>query len=86
MDTYADDLATVMDTLDLKKAVMVGFSTGGGEVARYVGRHGTSRVVGAALISAVPPQMVKSASNPGGLPVAVFDGIRAGELANRAQL
>ena len=74
MDTYADDLAAVIETLDLRKAVLVGFSTGGGEVARYVGRHGTSRVVGAALNSAVPPQMVKPASNPGGLPVAVFDG------------
>ena len=86
MNTYADDLATVMDKLDLKKAVMVGFSTGGGEVARYIGRHGTKRVAGAALISAVPPLMLKTAANPGGLPIEVFDGIRAGELANRAQL
>lgn len=86
MNTYADDLATVMDQLDLKKAVMVGFSTGGGEVARYIGRHGTKRVAGAALISAVPPQMLKTAANPGGLPIDVFDGIRAGELANRSQL
>jgi non-heme chloroperoxidase len=86
MNTYADDLATVMDKLDLKKAVMVGFSTGGGEVARYIGRHGSKRVAGAALISAVPPQMLKTAANPGGLPIEVFDGIRAGELANRAQL
>jgi non-heme chloroperoxidase len=86
MDTYADDLATVMDQLDLRKAVLVGFSTGGGEVARYIGRHGTGRVAGAALISAVPPLMLKTAANPGGLPMDVFDGIRAGELANRSQL
>ena len=86
MNTYADDLATVMDKLDLKKAVMVGFSTGGGEVARYIGRHGSKRVAGAALISAVPPLMLKTAANPGGLPIDVFDGIRAGELANRSQL
>jgi non-heme chloroperoxidase len=86
MNTYADDLATVMDKLDLRNAVLVGFSTGGGEVARYIGRHGTKRVAGAALISAVPPQMLKTAANPGGLPIDVFDGIRAGELANRAQL
>jgi len=86
MNTYADDLATVMDKLDLRKAVMVGFSTGGGEVARYIGRHGSKRVAGAALISAVPPLMLKTAANPGGLPIDVFDGIRAGELANRAQL
>ncbi len=86
MNTYADDLATVMDKLDLRNAVMVGFSTGGGEVARYIGRHGSKRVAGAALISAVPPLMLKTAANPGGLPIDVFDGIRAGELANRAQL
>jgi non-heme chloroperoxidase len=86
MNTYADDLATVMKTLDLKDAVMVGFSTGGGEVARYIGRHGSQRVAGAALISAVPPLMLKTESNPGGLPIEVFDGIRAGETANRAQL
>jgi non-heme chloroperoxidase len=86
MNTYADDLATVMDKLDLKNAVMIGFSTGGGEVARYIGRHGTKRVAGAALVSAVPPQMLKTAANPGGLPIDVFDGIRAGEIANRSQL
>jgi non-heme chloroperoxidase len=86
MNTYADDLATVIEKLDLKKAVLVGFSTGGGEVARYIGRHGTKRVAGAALISAVPPLMLKTAANPGGLPIEVFNGIRAGELANRAQL
>lgn len=86
MDTYADDLATVINKLELRNAVLVGFSTGGGEVARYIGRHGTQRVAGAALISAVPPQMLKTAANPGGLPISVFDGMRAGELANRAQL
>jgi non-heme chloroperoxidase len=86
MNTYADDLATVMDKLDLKNAVVIGFSAGGGEVARYIGRHGTKRVAGAALISVVPPQMLKTATNPGGLPIDVFDGIRAGEIANRAQL
>lgn len=86
MDTYADDLATVMEKLDLRNAILVGFSTGGGEVARYIGRHGSKRVAGAALIAAVPPQMLKTATNPGGLPMEVFDGIRAGEIANRSQL
>ena len=86
MNTYADDLATVMDKLDLRKAVMVGFSTGGGEVARYIGRHGSKRVAGVALVSAVPPLMLKTAANPGGLPIDVFDGLRASETANRAQL
>jgi non-heme chloroperoxidase len=86
MDTYADDLAALIDTLDLKKAVLIGFSTGGGEVARYIGRHGTSRVAKAALISAVTPLMLKTAANPGGLPIEVFDGIRAGSIANRSQL
>jgi non-heme chloroperoxidase len=86
MNTYADDLATVMDKLDLRNAVLVGFSTGGGEVARYIGRHGSKRIASAALISAVPPLMLKTAANPGGLPMEVFDGIRAGELANRSQL
>ena len=86
MDTYADDLATVLEKLDLENALLVGFSTGGGEVARYIGRHGTKRVAGAALISAVPPLMLKTATNPLGLPLDVFDGLRAGELANRAQL
>lgn len=86
MNTYADDLAAVINHLDLKNAVLVGFSTGGGEVARYIGRHGTRRVVKAALVSAVPPLMLKTAANPGGLPIEVFDGIRAGELANRSQL
>lgn len=68
MNTYADDLATLMDTLDLKNTVLIGFSTGGGEVARYIGRHGTKRLSKAALISAVPPLMLKTATNPGGLP------------------
>jgi len=86
MDHYADDLGAVIDTLKLKNAVLVGFSTGGGEVARYIGRHGTSRVAKVALISAVTPVMVKSEKNPNGVPIEVFDGIRAGQLANRAQL
>ena len=86
MDTYADDLATLMDTLDLKNAVLVGFSTGGGEVARYIGRHGTKRVAKAALVSSVPPLMLQTPANPGGLPIKVFDDIRAGSIANRSQL
>ncbi len=85
MDTYADDLATLIETLDLRDATLIGFSTGGGEVARYIGRHGTSRVAKAALISAVPPQMLKTPSNPGGLPLEVFDGIRAGVTHDRSQ-
>jgi non-heme chloroperoxidase len=85
MDTYADDLATLIDTLDLKDAVLVGFSTGGGEVARYIGRHGTTRLAKAALISAVPPLMLKTEANPGGLPIEVFDNIRAGVTADRSQ-
>jgi non-heme chloroperoxidase len=86
MDTYADDLATLIEALDLRTAVVIGFSTGGGEVARYIGRHGTARVAKAALISAVPPLMVRTAANPGGLPIEVFDGIRAGSVADRSQL
>jgi non-heme chloroperoxidase len=86
MDHYADDLATVLNTLDLKKATLVGFSTGGGEVARYIGRHGTSRVSKAVLISAVPPFMLKTADNPNGVPKEVFDNMRAAQLANRAEL
>ena len=86
MDTYADDLATLIEALDLQNAVVIGFSTGGGEVARYIGRHGTERVAKAALISAVPPLMLKTASNPGGLPIEVFDGLRAGSIADRSQL
>ena len=85
MDTYADDLAQLFETLDLTNAIMVGHSTGGGEVARYLGRHGTRRVAKAVLIGAVPPVMVQKESNPGGLPISVFDGIRAGLAADRSQ-
>jgi non-heme chloroperoxidase len=85
MDTYADDLATLVEALDLKDAIHVGHSTGGGEVARYIGRHGTERVAKAVLISAVPPLMLKTAANPGGLPMEVFDGLRSGVTANRSQ-
>jgi len=85
MDTYADDLATLVEALDLRRAIHVGHSTGGGEVARYIGRHGTSRVAKAVLIGAVPPLMLKTPANPGGLPIDVFDGIRAGVLADRSQ-
>jgi non-heme chloroperoxidase len=85
MDTYADDLAALVETLDINNAVFVGHSTGGGEVARYIGRHGTGRVAKAVLISAVPPLMLKTEANPGGLPIAVFDEIRAGLLADRSQ-
>jgi non-heme chloroperoxidase len=85
MDTYADDLATLVEALDLKNAIHVGHSTGGGEVARYIGRHGTKRVAKAVLIGAVPPLMLKTAANPGGLPISVFDGIRAGVIADRSQ-
>jgi non-heme chloroperoxidase len=85
MDHYADDLATLTAHLDLKNAVHVGHSTGGGEVAHYIGRHGESRVAKAVLISAVPPLMLKTAANPGGLPKDVFDGLQAQVAANRAQ-
>jgi non-heme chloroperoxidase len=85
MDTYADDLATLVDTLDLKDAIHVGHSTGGGEVARYIGRHGATRVAKAVLIGAVPPLMLKTDANPGGLPIETFDQIRAGVLADRSQ-
>ena len=85
MDTYADDLSELIETLYLKDAVLIGFSAGGGEVARYIGRHGTKRVAKAALISAVPPLMLKTAANPGGLPMEVFDGIRRGAIADRSQ-
>jgi non-heme chloroperoxidase len=85
MDTYADDLAALFEHLDLKKAVMIGHSTGGGEVARYIGRHGSKRVAKAVLISSVPPIMLKSAKNPGGLPMQVFDDIRTGVLKDRSQ-
>ena len=86
MDTYSDDLAELMEALDVRDAVMVGHSTGGGEVTRYIGRHGTARVAKAVLVSAVPPLMLKTEANPGGLPVEVFDGIRAASLADRSQL
>jgi non-heme chloroperoxidase len=86
MDHYADDLAELIEKLDLRNVILIGFSTGGGEVARYIGRHGTSRVAKAALVSAVPPLMLKTADNPDGLPIDVFDGIRAGSLADRSQL
>jgi non-heme chloroperoxidase len=85
MDTYADDLAALLDHLDVTDIALFGFSTGGGEVARYIGRHGTARVAKAGLISAVPPFMLKTDDNPGGVPVEVFDGIRAGSLADRGQ-
>jgi non-heme chloroperoxidase len=85
MDTYADDLAALFEALDLKDAVMVGHSTGGGEVAHYIGRHGTGRVAKAVLTSAVPPLMAKTPANPGGLPIDVFDDIRKSTLDNRSQ-
>ena len=85
MDTYADDLAELFEALDLKNAIMIGHSTGGGEVARFLGRHGSKRVAKAILIGAVPPVMVKSDQNPGGLSIEVFDGIRSGVASDRAQ-
>jgi len=85
MDTYADDLAKLVEALDLKNAIHVGHSTGGGEVARYIGRHGTKRVAKAVLIGAVPPLMLKTAANPGGLAIDVFDQIRAGVVTDRSQ-
>jgi non-heme chloroperoxidase len=85
MDTYADDLAALFEALDLKNAIMVGHSTGGGEVARYLGRHGSKRVAKAVLISAVPPLMLKTEKNPTGQPLSVFDGLRAAYTANRPQ-
>jgi len=85
MDTYADDLAELFGALDLKNAVVIGHSTGGGEVARYIGRHGTKRVAKAVLMGAVPPIMLKTAANPGGLPIEVFDGFRKAYLADRSQ-
>jgi len=85
MDTYADDLAALVAVLDLKDAIDVGHSTGGGEVARYIARHGSKRVAKAVLVSAIPPLMLKTDANPGGLPIEVFDQIRAGILADRSQ-
>ena len=85
MDTYADDLAALTDTLDLHDAVLVGHSTGGGEVTRYIGRHGTSRLAKAVLVDAVPPLMLKTESNPGGLPIEAFDQLRNGVLTDRSQ-
>ena len=85
MDTYADDLAALANQLDLKDAIHVGHSTGGGEVARYIARHGTKRVAKAVLIGAIPPLMLKTDANPGGLPIETFDQIRAGVIADRSQ-
>ena len=85
MDTYADDLAALIDSLDLKGATLVGHSTGGGEVVRYIGRHGTRRVAKAVLIGSVTPTMLKTEAYPGGLPMSVFDSIRAGVRADRSQ-
>jgi non-heme chloroperoxidase len=85
MDTYADDLAALIETLDLHEAVLVGHSTGGGEVARYIGRHGTSRLAKTVLVGAVPPLMLKTESNPDGLPIKAFDTLRAGIIADRSQ-
>src|SRR6202007_2387705 len=85
MDTYADDLASLFEQLDLQKAIMVGHSTGGGDVARYLGRHGSKRVAKAVLIGAVPPIMLKTEKNPGGLPIEVFDGIRSALVEDRSQ-
>src|SRR5471032_1016378 len=85
LDTYADDLAALVETLGLKDAIHVGHSTGGGEVARYIGRHGTGRVAKAVLISAIPPPMLKTPANPGGLPIEVFDQLRTGVVEDRSQ-
>jgi non-heme chloroperoxidase len=85
MDTYADDLAELVQKLDLKNAIHVGHSTGGGEVARYIARHGTKRVAKAVLIASVPPLMLKTPANPGGTPIDVLDGLRASVLADRSQ-
>ena len=85
LDTCADDLAELIEALDIKDAVMIGHSTGGGEVTRYIGRHGTGRVSRAVLVSAIPPLMLQTPANPGGLPIAVFDGLRADLLRDRSQ-
>ena len=86
MNTYADDLATLIETLDLTNLTLVGHSTGGGEIVRYIGRHGTARIAGLVLVGAVPPLMLQGPDNPEGLPVATFDAIRAGEAGDRSQL
>lgn len=86
MDHYADDLAQLIEALNLRDVSLFGFSTGGGEIARYVGRHGTGRVAKLGLISAVPPLMVRTPANPGGVPIEVFDGIRAASIADRSKL
>jgi len=85
MNTYADDLSTLIETLNLRDIVLIGHSTGGGEITRYIGRHGTSRVAGAVLVDAVPPLLLKTPANPGGIPIEVFDQIRAGIAADRSQ-
>ena len=85
LDTYADDLAALIETLDLSNVVLVGHSTGGGEVTRYIGRHGTERIAGVVLVGAIPPLMLKTPANPDGLPIEVFDSIRAGVAADRSQ-
>ncbi len=85
MDTFADDLATLIETLDLKDVVLVGHSMGGGEITRYIGRHGTERIAKAVLLAAVPPLMLKTEANPGGVPLEAFDKIRAGVAADRSQ-
>jgi non-heme chloroperoxidase len=85
MDTYADDLSELIETLDLNSITLVGHSTGGGEVARYIGRHGTERVAKTVLMGSVSPHMLQTADNPSGLPIEVFDGIRAGVAADRSQ-
>ncbi|HEY5358343.1 MAG TPA: alpha/beta hydrolase, partial [Streptosporangiaceae bacterium] len=85
LDTYADDLADLIEALDLRDVVLVGHSTGGGEVVRYMGRHGTSRVARALTVGAIPPLMLKTDASPGGLPIEVFDGLRAGLAADRSQ-
>ena len=85
MDHYADDLAALIEALDLRDVILIGFSTGGGEVTRYIGRHGTARVAKLVLVSAVPPFMLQTDDNPGGVPIEVFDEIRAGSLADRSQ-
>jgi non-heme chloroperoxidase len=85
MNGYADDLAAVIEALDLRDATLVGHSTGGGEVARYIGRHGTGRVAKAVLIAAVPPLMLQTDANPEGLPMEVFDGLRSGLVKDRSQ-